>query len=61
MNETKDSFIHHTAEALYNSIRSSLSIEDIRKIDDYSFLYDQWTLDPEIILVAMEVLEEEGW
>lgn len=58
--EHRSNYITHVAEALYNSIIENLTAEELMDIDHYSDIYDQPPLDPEVVIIAAEVLKEEG-
>lgn len=62
MNDVEEDrdFVTVVAETLYNSIRNSMTIKELKNINFYSYIYDQCHLDSEVLMAALEVLEEEG-
>jgi len=56
----KDEFATIVHETLYNSIIADLDAYELDDLDPYSDIYDRPQADAEVLIVAQQVLNEEG-
>ena len=56
----KNDFAARVAESLYGSMIRDLTDCELEELGAYSNVFDRPSADPEVLIVAQQVLDEEG-